>query len=245
MAHLLHADAVQQLEVALLGSPAAQVIDLLSSGLMQTKPSTSVAPAWPHVQTYTSTSPAPPPTSVLVVGVTTTSQIPVVVVPAMESTSGVDELVLPKAKISNNSQCHHITPTPLSLLMSTSLVSFPIVVVSKLAIPPEAYPECLNRLGGKDYLCHLYPFRHSNLDCILTHVRKHLDITIGCPICGKGYQNATSLRKHGRDVHSIQIVTSSTSLSGVIPKEEIKIFLIVHIALPLLKGFIAPRHQCL
>ena len=38
MADLLHADAVQQLEVALLGSPAAQIIDLLSDEWVQTKP---------------------------------------------------------------------------------------------------------------------------------------------------------------------------------------------------------------
>ena len=38
MADLLHINAIQQLEVALLGSPAAQVIDLLSGGWVQTKP---------------------------------------------------------------------------------------------------------------------------------------------------------------------------------------------------------------
>ena len=74
MADLLHADTVQQLEVALLGSPAAQVIDLLSGGLMQIKPSTFVAPAQPHPHTYTSTL----PTSVPVVGVSTSSHVPVV-----------------------------------------------------------------------------------------------------------------------------------------------------------------------
>ena len=37
MADLLHANVIQQLEVALLGSPAAQVLELLSGGWMQTK----------------------------------------------------------------------------------------------------------------------------------------------------------------------------------------------------------------
>ena len=37
MADLLHADAIQQLEVVPLGSSAAQVIDLLSDGWVQTK----------------------------------------------------------------------------------------------------------------------------------------------------------------------------------------------------------------
>ena len=35
MAELLHADAIQQLEVALLGSPAAQVLDLLAAQMRQ------------------------------------------------------------------------------------------------------------------------------------------------------------------------------------------------------------------
>ena len=81
----------------------------------------------------------------------------------------------------------------------------------------------LNRpSGGKNYLSCLCPFRHSNLDSFQTHIRKHLDVTIGYSICGRGYQNAASLHKHGRDIHSIQIVASSTSLQGVIvPEEEI------------------------
>ena len=100
---------------------------------------------------------------------------------------------------------------------STKSVSYPVVVVPKLAIPAEAYPEHLNQPGDtKEYLCHLCTFRHSNLECILTHIMKLLDITIGCFVCGKGYQKVTSLHKHGRDVHSIQIVASA----DVIPTEE-------------------------
>ena len=75
MADLLHTDAVQQLEVALLESPAAQVIDLLSGGLMQTKPSTFAAPAQTYLHTYTSTPPVPPPIPVLVVGLSTSSTL--------------------------------------------------------------------------------------------------------------------------------------------------------------------------
>ena len=129
-------------------------------------------------------------------------------------------------------KCHHIIPTlvhssdsPVPSTSSTSyepstrLVSYPAVVVPKLTIPAEAYPACLNRpVTGKDDLCCLCSFRCSNLDCILTHVRKHLDIMIGYPVCGKGYQNVVSLCKHGRDVQSVQIVTSSS----VIPTRNIK-----------------------
>ena len=100
---------------------------------------------------------------------------------------------------------------------STRSASYPVVVVPELTIPAETYPEHLNRPGGgKDYLCHLCAFRYSNLDCILTHVTKHLNITIGCPVCGNEYQNVASLCKHGRDVHTVQIVASS----DVIPTEE-------------------------
>ena len=35
MADLLHADAIQQLEVALLGLTVAHIIELLSAGLLQ------------------------------------------------------------------------------------------------------------------------------------------------------------------------------------------------------------------
>ena len=75
----------------------------------------------------------------------------------------------------------------------------------------------LNRpSGGKEYLCHLCTFRHSNLDCILSHIRKHLNIMISYPVCGTGYQNAASLHKHGRYVHNGPIV----ALADVIPTEE-------------------------
>ena len=72
---------------------------------------------------------------------------------------------------------------------STKSPSYPVVVVPEFTILAEAYPEHLNRPGrGKEYMCQLCAFRHSNLDCFLTHVRKHLNIMIGCPVCGKGYQ---------------------------------------------------------
>ena len=48
MVDLLQADVIQQLEVVLLGSPVAQVVDLLSEGLVQAKASTSVTPVQPH-----------------------------------------------------------------------------------------------------------------------------------------------------------------------------------------------------
>ena len=194
---------------------------------MQTRSVTVAASAQPCPCTFTSTPPAPPSASVLVVGVSASSHIPVV--PMVESKSDDDETTPLKTKISADSapipKCHCITITLISALVpatSSNSISFPVVVVPEQVIPSEAYPGHWNRSGGgKDYLCHLCHLRHSNLDSILTHIRKHLDVTVGCPICGRGYQNMASLNRHGKDAHGIQIVASSTSQQDVIvPKEE-------------------------
>ena len=60
MAELIHADAIQQLEVALLGSPAAQILNLLAKGVMQSA-STSQRHALHPPQVCTLTPVAPPP----------------------------------------------------------------------------------------------------------------------------------------------------------------------------------------
>ena len=129
MADLVQADAVQQLEVVLMGSLAAQVIDLLSEGLRQTMASTSIStsaiPAQPSPRIYTSTPPALPPSSVPVLEISTTSPTPAAV-PAMTTSSGGS--ALPKTKLSKTSDdfpCQHNTPTPVgpSSLVSTILSS--------------------------------------------------------------------------------------------------------------------------
>ena len=95
---------------------------------------------------------------------------------------------------------------------STKSAPYPIIVVPKFTIPADGHPEQLNQPGGRrEYWCQLCTFCHLNLDCILTHVRKHLDMTTGCPICGKRFQNAASVCKHGRDVHKVQIVASANA----------------------------------
>ena len=214
MAELLHAEVIQQLEVALLGSPAAHVIDLLSAGWMQMTLASKGTVICP-LQAYTTTPVALSPPAILIVGVT--SSLPVESVPVDESEAMVSDpqevtpsIVIPK--------CCWISLTPIqspkspkpSSGPSTKSATYPILVVPKLTIPAEAHPKQLNQLGGgKEYQCQLCTFHHSNLNCILTHVRKHLVITIGCPMCGKRFQNAVSLHKHGRKVHKIQIVASA------------------------------------
>ena len=100
MAELLHVDAVQQLEVALLGSPAANVIGLLSVGLEQTKLTPQTMQ--PHPQTYTSTSPSPIPMVVPVLGLSTIST------PHIEKTTESQDVPVIALK-----HCH-IIPMPVT-----------------------------------------------------------------------------------------------------------------------------------
>ena len=230
MADLLHPDAVQQMEIVLMGSPMAQVVDLLSEGITQAQASTSTPAIQPCPRLFTATPPAPSPSSVPLAGISSSSQEPSIT-STSEMVAECDKSSLPEtqvAKTSTDSPPQHIIMTLVksssllgttSLSASPSVSTLPVVVVPELAISVEAYPEHINRSGrGKDYLCHLCPFRHSYLDCILTHVRKYLEIIIGCPLFGKGYQNATSLCKHGRDLYKIQI--AATPLSDIIPGEH-------------------------
>ena len=107
-------------------------------------------------------------------------------------------------------KCHWIIPVliPTTTSKSSSLPSkLPVVVVPELTILVHALPEQINHPGGcKDYKCQLCDFQHKNKDCMLTHIQQHLEILIGCPMCSKGFQNAASLHKHRRKIHSIHIV---------------------------------------
>ena len=115
----------------------------------------------------------------------------------------------PKAPQDGSKHCC-ITPTPASLPDVPLISSYTLVMVLELFIQDEAYPECVNRPGGgKDDLCHLCSFQHTNYDCMLTHIQKDLNITIGCPSCGQGFKNAASLCKHRKKVHQIQIMASA------------------------------------
>ena len=213
MADLLYANAVQQLEVALLGTPLVQVINILTSRLASSP--WLDTPSQPHPKTCTSTSPSPHPPSNPIMGMSS-----IIPAPTMASTSATLQSMAPTALEDTDpalSQHHEIIPTPIepsSPNTQWSSETLLVVVVPEFLIWEEAYPEHLNRPGGdKDYLCHLCQFRHSNLDMILMHIRKHLEVVVGCPVCGKGYQNVASFCKHGKEVHHIQIVASATSVS--------------------------------
>ena len=90
---------------------------------------------------------------------------------------------------------------------SSSVPNLPSIVVPELAVLEYVLPEWINCPGScKDYKCQICAFQHSNKDCMLMHIWQHLEILVGCPMCGKGFQNVAYLCKHGRKVHSIQIV---------------------------------------
>ena len=72
MAELFHANAIQQLEAALLGSPAAQVLDLLTTRVMQLA-STSQKHMVHPPQAYTATPMVPPPSTIPIEGITNSS----------------------------------------------------------------------------------------------------------------------------------------------------------------------------
>ena len=196
-------DVVQQLEVALLGSPASGLIDILADRLQWSSfKNPNVQPS----QVYTSSPSAPAPQMILIVGVTAP-------IPEKVSSDWTDKGVAmapdsPEEPPNGSKHCC-ITPTPAPIPDVSSTSSYPIVMVLELVIPDEAYPQHVNRPGGgKDYLCCLCSFQHTNYDCMLTHIQKHLSIIIRCPGHGKGFQNAASLYKHGKKVHQICIMAS-------------------------------------
>ena len=76
MADLLYADAVQQLEIALLGMPVVQGINILTSGLAMSPQLDT--PSQPHPKMYTSTFPTPHPPSVPIRGMSSTTPTPAV-----------------------------------------------------------------------------------------------------------------------------------------------------------------------
>ena len=140
LAELLHADALLQLEVALLGSPVMSLINILLVSL-QSMSSTQhpVVPLQPSVTT--SMSPSPPP-SLLWVLPTQKSQLK----PQPLQVKGTVTKPLSQ-KESTPSKCWHIfpmlipattqrSPSPSSTLSSGVPPHLPPIVVPELAIPP-------------------------------------------------------------------------------------------------------------
>ena len=205
LAELLHADMIQQLEVVLFGTPAAKILNVLMMATKFQPVCTPLSFKLLHSATTplaTTSSMIVVPPLVPIVGVTQVEKSPSTETAAskvilLTSTSS-DPKVIP-------SKCWRILPTPIPAT-SSSVLNLLSIVVPELAILVYTLPEWINFPGGcKDYKCQICAFQHTNKDCMWTHILQHLEISVSCPMCGKGFQNVASLHKHGRKVHSIQI----------------------------------------
>ena len=186
---------IQQLEVGLLGTPAAKVLDVLSLATFSQQVSTSFSPkSFPTTTLASTSSTIVVPPQVPIVGVTQ--------VPASEKLPST-EMAISESKPSTSSgpevtpsKCCKIMPTPIPS-KSSSIPNLPTIIVPEIVVPTHALPEQINCPGGcKDYKCQLCVFQHMNRDCMLMHIWQHLEISVGCPMCGKGFQNVASLCKH-------------------------------------------------
>ena len=188
MADQLYADAIQQLDVVLLGSPAAEVMDILAASL--SKPATMTS-AQPCPYTFTATPPVPPLASVLLEGITESSSAPATV--TVGSSKLAEEIPVTleasKTEISDTPvlvfKCQQDTtalesPSTLAQPSTTSAQSpstgpattIATVVMPEVATPTDVYPEHINRPSrGENYLCQICHFSHTNLDSVLTHIR--------------------------------------------------------------------------
>ena len=188
---------------ALLGLPVAKLLNVLATGTQHQTASTC-STSVPLCPSTTSSMPSSPP-SVPIAGITDTEEP----VEAQASTSKLSPPTSADIEAASP-KCHQIIPVPIptTTSKSSSLPSkLPVIHVPELAAPAHALPEWIDCPGGcKDYKCQLYAFQHTNRDCMLMHIWQHLEISIGCPMCRKGFQNAASLCKHGKKVHSIHIV---------------------------------------
>ena len=204
LAELLHADAVQQLELALLGSPTAKILDVLA---MATQSHTTFACPSSMSLHLTTTSYMPIPTPLVpILGVTEMAE-------HMEIKASSSKMPPPTTSVGieiASSKHHRIIPMQIPATTSRASSSpskLPLVVVSELVVLAHALLEWINcPWGCKNYKCQLCDFQHTNKDCMLTHIQQHLEILIGCPMCSKGFQNVASLHKHGRKIHLIHIV---------------------------------------
>ena len=168
MAELLHANAFQQLEVAPLASPAAQILNLPAAGVMKLALTSQENVILPP-KAYTPTPMAPPPSTIPIAGIT--GSLPIISVSSGGSeATALDSPEVPKhchivltlIQPPESSSLPSIPPSPSP---SNKLTKYPTIIVPELAILTEAQPEQLNQPGGgKEYLGQLCTFCHTNQD---------------------------------------------------------------------------------
>ena len=143
LADLLHADVMQQLEVVLLGTPAAKVLDVIA--MVTSSP--QVCPSVPSRTSITlavksSTTLAPP--QVPIAGVTPSSEKLLATEEFRASTLTIDLESTP-------AKWCMITPIPLLAKGSdvgSEISKFPSIIVPELAVLMHALPEQINHPGG-------------------------------------------------------------------------------------------------
>ena len=121
----------------------------------------------------------------------------------VETQASTSKILPPKTSSeieATSPKCSHIIPLPISPPTSGYISlppQLPVVVIPELAVPAHTLPEWINHPEArKDYKCQLCAFQHTDRDCMLMHIWQHLKISIRCPMCRKGFQNAASLCKH-------------------------------------------------
>ena len=203
LAKLLHADMIQQLEVALLGSPAAKILGILTMATQSQTSSTALSSRLLHLATIPLvTTPAAClvlPPQVAIVGVNNIEEPPM----AQASTSKkIPSPLISADHEAGPSKCRRIIWTPILITSSNpsnSASKLPSIIVPKLAVPACTLPEQINHpWGHKDYKCQLCAFQHMNKDCMLMHIWQHLEILVSCPCVARGFRMWPPFRKHGR-----------------------------------------------
>ena len=172
---------MQQLELALLGSSAAMILDLLMLATQSPMASTPLPSRPFQVTTAPSiTIPSgkvPPPPLVPIVGVTSMVEASTCKKRALTPSTLTDPEAVP-------SKSQKIMPTPISSSPSSKL---PSIMVLELVLLKDALPEQVNCPGGcKNYQCQLCAFQHTNNDSMLMHTWQPLEIMVSCPMCSKG-----------------------------------------------------------
>ena len=154
MAELLHSDAMQQMEVALLGSLAAKLLDILLMSMQSTHSTQhQVTPHQPqtlpfHPLASTFISPLPP--TISIAGVTDTKEP----TDDIATSSGLQAPTSPAQKEPMTSKCWCIIPMPIpptTLMSSSSSSHLPIIVGPELAIPMYTLLEHINHPEGCKY----------------------------------------------------------------------------------------------
>ena len=143
---------IQQLEVVLLGTPAAKVLDVISlATFSQQAYTSSSSKSFPTTTLASTSSTIVVPPQVPIAGVTQ--------VPASKKLPST-EMVISESKPPTSSgpevtpsKCHKIMPTPIPA-KSSSVLNLPTIIVPELAVLTHTLPEQINHPGGhKVYKC--------------------------------------------------------------------------------------------